>query len=433
MEPAAFWVWHRRSALTEREQATLRQAGCRVLYWQVAECEWKDGRWQSVVLARGGGGWGGGGVVPVFRLKPVYGFLGQRAAAAKALAARIGDWGGGPGALAEIQLDFDCPDRLLGEYAEFLGALGRQLAPTRISVTALAAWPAHPHFARLARSVSTLVPMFYDLAADSPAAVKGGNFKSLADPAAVAWIDRWKSCPVRWLAGLPNFERVSVFEAEGELVGHLRGWAHDPVLFHRGLAGRPAGPGVTDYAVTEPLTVADVQVHPGQRVVWRTVDDGGLAALQAAAERAGASGIVYFALPGPGLQAAFSPGHLQRGPGAVAQLEVGVTVRGAVVLKNTGAVDLPARAGDPAAPGERGWRLEMQCSRRGAIRAASPGGFVAAKVPDGLPADEATRLVLYFSRLPSGDTITSGACLADPDAVTWRVIGLTEPRPVGGR
>jgi hypothetical protein len=158
-----------------------------------------------------------------------------------------------------------------------------------------------------------------------------------------------------------------------------------------------------------------------------------LATLRAAAERAGASGIVYFALPGPGVQAAFSPGHLQRGPGEVAQLELAVTERGAVVLKNTGMVDLPARAGDPTAPGERGWRLELRSSRPGAFRMAAPGGFVAAKVADGLPADEATRLVLYFSRLPSGDSVTSGACLADPEAVTWRVIGVTEPRPVGGR
>jgi hypothetical protein len=42
-----------------------------------------------------------------------------------------------------------------------------------------------------------------------------------------------------------------------------------------------------------------------------------------------------------------------------------------------------------------------------------------------LPAEEATRLVLYFSQLPSGGSITSGACIAEAGAVTWRVIGVT--------
>jgi hypothetical protein len=182
--------------------------------------------------------------------------------------------------------------------------------------------------------------------------------------------------------------------------------------------------------VTEPLVLADTRIAPGQRVVWRTVDDGVLATLAAAAERAGASGIVYFALPGPGLQAAFSPCHLQRGRGAVPQLELEVTERGAVVLRNPGPTDLPARAGDPARPGERGWQLELRSTRPGAFRAASPGGFVAAKVPDGLPAEEATRLLLYFSRLPSGGSITSGTCIAEAGAVTWRVIGVTA-HPVG--
>ena len=428
MAPAAFWVWHRRSPLTEREQETLQQAGCGTLYWQVAECEWQGGRWQSVKIAGRVGEVPGGPVVPVvpvFRLKPVFGFLGERGAAAAALATQIRDWWGPQGTLAEIQLDFDCPDRLLGEYAAFLTELGRQLAPTRISITALAAWPAHPQFAKLARSVCAMAPMFYDLAADPPEAVKAGRFKPLADPAVVPLIDRWKTCPVRWLAGLPNFERVSVFEADGKLVGHLRGWTHDPLVFHRGLTGNPAGPGVTEYAVTESLVLADTRIAAGQRMVWRTVDEGVLATLAAAAERAGASGIVYFALPGPGLQAAFSPRHLQRGRGTVPQLELEVTERGAVVLKNPGPTDLPARAGDPAVPGERGWQLELRGTRPGAFRAASPGGFVAAKVADGLPAEEATRLVLYFSQLPSGGSVTSGACIAEAGEVTWRVIGVT--------
>lgn len=426
LDPAAFWVWHRSSPLTDAERETLRQAGCGTLFWQAAECEWRDGRWHGVEIAATVAD----PAVPVFRIKPTPGFLGAHEAAAVALAGRIRDWRGAAGPLAEIQVDFDCPDRLLGDYAAFLAELGRQLAPTRISITALAGWPAHPQFATLARAVSTLVPMFYDLAADPPAAVKAGRFQPLADPAAAAAIARWKACPVRWLAGLPNFQRVSLFAADGNLVGHLRGWNHDPLLFQRSLIGHPAGPGVTDFAVVEPLVLADTRILPGQRVVWRTVEAGALATLATAAERAGAAGIVYFALPGPGLQAAFSASHLLREPGAVPQLALALTDRGTVVLKNPGPADLPARAADPAAPAERGWRLELRGSRRGAFRAASPGGFVAAKVPAGLPAEEATGLVLYFSKLPANAEIPSGPCIADPAAVSWRVPGACDWQPL---
>lgn len=423
MEPPAFWVWHRNSPLTEVERKSLPPGG--TLYWQVAECEWRNGRWHSVEIAGRVGALPGRSVVPVVRLKPVTGFLGRREVAAKGLANQIRDGWGEPGGLAEIQLDFDCPDRLLGEYAAFLTELGRQLAPTRVSITALAGWPLRPQFDQLARSVVALMPMFYDLAADSPAAVVAGRFQPLADPATARLIERWQSCPVRWLAGLPNFQRVSVFEADGKLVGHLRGWAHDPLVFQPALVGRAAGPGVTDYAVSAAVSLADLRVVPGQRVVWRTVEGDALAVLAATAERVGAAGVVYFALPGPGLQAAFSPRQLQQGRGADPLLDLKVTARGELLLNNSGPVDLPARACDPARPDQPGWQLEMRGARRGAFRDASPGGFAMSRTAAGLPAEETAGLVLYFSGLPSGGSIRSGACIVEPEAVTWRVVGAS--------
>jgi hypothetical protein len=171
-------------------------------------------------------------------------------------------------------------------------------------------------------------------------------------------------------------------------------------------------------------------VAPGQQVVWRTVDGRVLADLTTAVIGAGACGIIYFALPGPGLQAAFTPGHLTAAVGESARLALSVSPDGALVLENHGRIDLPARALDPAEPGSRGWALVVLATGRGAFRDASPGEFMTTQTGAGLPAAEATSLTLRFSRLPAGASLRSGRCVADPDGIRWQVPGITGDQPV---
>jgi len=425
----AFWVWHRKSPLSESERGALRAAGVGRLYWQAAECEWRDGRWHSVEIARNIGTGGTIEVVPVFRLKPNPAFLGDPAAA-DALVRQIRAWWGKAEPLAEVQLDFDCPARVLGDYARFLTNVRRQLGPTRVSITALASWPDHPQFGALAAAADALAPMFYDLAADAAADAAAGRFKPMADPDAGRWIAKWRTCPVPWFAGLPNFERVSIFEADGRLVGHVRGWEHDPVLFHPALAGRMAGPGTTWFDVKSPAVLAGSPVVPGQHVVWRTVEGRALADLTAAVTRAGARGIIYFARPGPGLQAAFTAGNLTAPADEPARLALTLTNDGALVLENRGRIDLPARALDPTEPRSRGWALVLRAPGRGGFREAGPGEFTTTQTGAGLPAAEATALTLRFARLPAGASIRSSRCVANPDGIRWQVPGITGDQPV---
>lgn len=427
--PPAFWVWHRRSDLSGAERESLRQAGVDRLYWQVAECEWKDGRWHSVEIARHLKAGDRPEVIPVFRIKPDAGFLGNPASAA-ALARQILAWWDRPEPLAKLQFDFDCPARVLVDYARFLSEMKRLLASSRISITALASWPDAHGFDLLARSVDALVPMFYDLAEDPPAEVRIGRFKPLADPATARLIDRWRGCPVPWFVGLPNFERVSIYQADGSLTGHLRGWEHDAVLFHPALTGRKAGPGVIEFAVAREAALAGSRARPGERVVWRTTDQEVLDHLAEVALKSGARGVVYFALPGPGLQAAFSPTHLTAKPGATAELSSHLTDNGELILENRGPLDLPARALDPAAPDDRGWALELRATSRGAFREATPGGFITLQTGGNLPANETKSIILRFSRLPAGASIRSGPLIAKPVGVEWQVKGCGEPRAV---
>ena len=398
MAPPAFWVWHRSSPLTADERESL---GKTPLYWQAAECEWGKAAWR---MNRISPPMKDAEIIPVFRIKPQPAFLGSPDSA-KSFAGEIRKWSDGSSP-REIQIDFDCPDRLLGDYAVFLKSLGQEVSPARISITALASWPRHPDFMKLAESVSSLAPMFYDLKPDDSAEVKSGRFQPMADPAVTELIRLWSKCPRPWLAGLPNFERMSVFEADGKLTGHLRGWTHDAVFFNPNLKLRALGAGVTLFETTAAIEVCGTMIPPGGKLVHRMPDAAVLETLAKAADQAGASGIIYFALPGPGIQAAFTPAHLahtSEAPRPV--LELGG--RGTVILKNPGPCDLPARV----------WELELHSENIGAFRPASPGGFATI---DGISGP----VILRFSKLPAGESIVSGPLVANADGLVWSIRGI---------
>ncbi len=420
MEPPAFWVWHRSSGLDADELVNLREAGTRMLAWQVAEAGWAEGGWQLARIAEELPEVEGVKVVPAFRLKPSAEFLGFPDSPA-ALAQQIRNWNGGVQPPAEIQLDFDCPDSLLTDYAGFIRGLRKSLGPVRISVTALAGWPRVVGFRPLCEAVDELAPMFYDLLPDDPQAVADGKFEPMAGERAVRWIEAWAGCPVPWRAGLPNFERVSIFTADGKLVGHLRGWSHDEVFFHRALAPVSSRDGTTVYAADAEGELAGSKITPGQQIVHRRPTEKILRQLASSADAAGATSVIYFSLPGPGLVTTFGVRHLAAPPDAP-RLVVSRGADGVLLLRNAGPIDLPARAVDPADLSARGWRMVVESDSTGAFRSASPGGFVLSD-PGGVPAELAGELAFSFSRLGSGESIASGPVLAGNNRLRWRLAG----------
>ena len=414
--PPAFWVWHRSSALKPAEEAALKQAGIRTLYWQVAECAWLNGGWNLVRTSSPLARTAELQVIPVYRIQAQPAFL-KAPGAAGLLAEQIRKGTDGAAPSAEIQLDFDCPDSMLGGYAKFLKSLGEQVAPTRISITALAGWPRRPEFGELARSVCLLAPMFYDLEADEPAQVLADRLHPMADPSVTDLIRLWADCPRPWLAGLPNFERLSVFKANGNLTGHLRGWEPDPVFFHPNLLARSMDDGVTLFEVKAPVVLSGTRIQPGDLLVHRTPDARVLAMLASAARDAGASGMVYFALPGPGMQAAFSPAHLvYQANSTRPQPVLALGKNNTLVLHNPGPADLPTR----------NWELSIHSDQSGAFQSASPGGFAEMEDAEGVPAELAGTLVLRFSRLSAGQSLVSGPVIHNPAGLTWQIRNLTE-------
>lgn len=414
LETPAFWVWHRTSALQPSEESALGKAGVRTLYWQTAECAWTGKGWDlnpygnplSSPAAR---------IVPVFRLKPESAFLAVKDAP-RELAERIRTTCGSPG---EVQIDFDCPDRLLGGYAWFLRQLGRELAPTEVSITALAAWPRRPEFDQLADAVSSLAPMFYDLEADDPAEAKAERFQPMVPGGAETLIGYWKDCPKPWRAGLANFERLSVFEADGRLLGHLRGWVPDTVFFHPEFKRRELGRGVTLFETQGAKEWSGTRLAPGMRVVHRAPELAALSRLAAAADRAGAVGVVYFLLPGPGVEAAFSVSQLAH-PEQAANPVVEVGPDGSLVLENPGPADLPSRL----------WELEIVSKHPGVFRSASPGQFAEMTPRGGVSPEIAVGMVLRFSKLPAGQRLVSGRFVGRAEGLTWSLRGLTEKQAV---
>lgn len=392
MEPPAFWVWHRSSAFQPAELAALREAGVKRLFQQAAECRWAGGSWRVKRISAAREAPAGIEVVPVFRLAPDTSFLGHPDSA-EALARSVREWAEGIPSPSEVQLDFDCPDRVLGIYAGFLERFAAQTAPCGVSITALAAWPRHPDFQRLSKPLRAIYPMFYDLVADEPEEVLRNRFVPLADPASERLIQAWHDCPIPWFAGLPNFERVSRFRSDGRLSGHLRDW--DPGILMRWKAPEAPGHGVT------------IHKEGGGTTVHRIPDETDLRKLIGCADEAGASGVVFFALPGPGSHAAYTPSHLLRA--APPRLRMAIGPRGEFELQNPGPADLPTRIRTPGDASQHGWTLVLKASP-GVFASSFPGGFVESDTGD-MPAEMASRIRFRFPALQAGGAIRSGPVL----------------------
>ena len=391
-----FWVWHRSSALTRQEKESLPTGGR--LYRQIAEFGWRDGAWAPRPVA-------GAKVlldneIPVVRLDPGPAFLDRPDAAAmlaKWLRHHFNDK-----VPSSLQLDHDCPVRLLPRYATFLRELRGELGLKEISITALAGWVESPAFKQLAEATDELVPMFYDLTADPPQDIVAGKAKPMAGPEAASWIARWKSCRIPWRAGLANFERLTLFEADGKLVGHLKQWTPESIAHADFLETLPQFTGGTGYRIKRAAILHGTRLDASQLLVWRAPDDESLRTLITASFDAGARGIVWFSLPGPGLRAAHSPSHLAalaRGESPAHGVQAKLDGDGRIVLRNDGPGDLSLPPGAPL------HRLELTASEAGTFTAAGPGEFVEVSTP--LPAKFSRKIVLSFPRLLVGEEIAS--------------------------
>ena len=430
-----FWVWHRSQPLSVAERTALAKQGARTLYWHIGEMQNPAGRWQWKAPPRiVESGAKGLRVIPVIRLtsEARQPFSPDAVAALRDLLRAVPKPGGA------LQLDYDCPDRLLPEYAAALRTLRADIPHLRI--TALAHWPRLKGFEALAHSVEEIAPMFYDLQADPPGVGAGNPPPALLDPAQLeSVLKAWKSCPTPWRAGLPSFARLTVFNSAGVSRGQIPNWHWDDFCFHRSLhTVAPTCSGVTLFRASAPTRVAATPIKKDEFVASRFTDRAALAKAITLAHEAGAAGIVLFRLPGETSPSGWSLVDLARAdltehPRLILRQTAGEQLE----LVNNSSVDLPPRLSGPKSDRDRGYALEIDAPAP-LFREALAGEFwrvgshaqpdSGRPVPVAVPL--ATRLTFWFSHLPAGAALQTGLLQLAPAAsladVRYRVLNCAE-------
>ena len=451
----AFWVWNRAEPLTSSEFSALKAGGVKRLYWQAGELDLNG----KVFVLRQTAGHifdtttaehteSHPDIIPVVRVSTAIrspeNFSGEALGAALRPVVDAA-----PG--RELQIDFDCPDRLLPLYAERL-RVARQVADIRrLTITALAGWATAPDATRLWTQVNAIYPMLYDMKADlvpTPGDLSPCHPGRLLDTEELAVRLRdWQRCPVAWYVGLPIFARVTLYDPAGHSRGHLRSWDWTDLVFNRALIlDRPPGGGTTVLRATQATRVGQNAVVAGSYLAVRTAERAAIRAEIAQAEAAGAKGVVLFRLPDP-------PSPLRPTGAGWSLSQVLALLPSATstatpaphlkfhragdgterwILSNDSEQDLPIRLDESG----RGYSMELELpSGEPGWREALPGDFYRvighafAVPPESKPMPVAIplaqRLTFWFAGLPAHAALTTGlvqlAPGIDSTAVRFRV------------
>lgn len=404
----SFWVWHRAKPVTQEEVTALRSAQVETLYWHVGELAVRDGTWNwaqpplPLPVVRGFR------VVPVVRLDPA-----GRAPLAQAAPLLLAQH------FAELEIDYDCPDRRLAEYAQLLHQV-REKIP-RLTITALVGWIGQPAFREVAAAVTEVAPMFYDLEPD-PVREKIPQPLPLLDPEKVtAQLQHWSRCPVPWRAGLPNFARVTIYDTSGKSRGHLRSWHWDDLCFDRSLAvSAPTSLGTTLLRVVADHQFAATALRKEEWLAARWPERAALVRAVAEAEKQGARGVTFFRLPDETAAGGWSlPTLANLGRAETPQLVLRQTTGQNLCLTNSSTIDLEPRLEEA----ERGYALELDAPAP-LWREASAGDFwrlLAHADPDAaqpvaVAVPLARRLTFWFSQLRAGESLRTGLLQLAPAA-----------------
>jgi hypothetical protein len=270
--------------------------------------------------------------------------------------------------------------------------------------------------------------MFYDLQRDPEPITSNSHPIALLDPGTLSrYLTKWNECRVPWLAGLPNFSRVTLYDSTGHFKGHVRNWRWDELVFqpYLSFANSPA-PGLVMLRAKADCTIADVPIQTGAILAVRWPDLGVLAQALETVEHSKASGVAWFRLPDSSDASGWSVSQLTNPKTtAVLHLRAATSDDGAetdsLVLENNSTADLPARiVGD--GPGDRGYALEIDAPEQ-IWREALPGDFwrVGSHAdPEGkavaAPIPFATRLTFWFSHLRAGENLKTGLIRLAPGA-----------------
>jgi hypothetical protein len=407
-----YWVWQRNDPLDDQEVTELAAQKVDTIYWQAGELEniGETWRWKARFSFPSSN-------AAAIRFVPVVRLVSRERQpfSEASITALLSSLSSVTGNRDELQLDYDAPDRLLPDYAAALKRI-HSLVP-RLSLAALPHWSRADYLRLFEQNVDELVPMLYDFEAEP--VLKNESPLPLISPEKVSkLIEGWRACQKPWRAGLPVFARLSVYDADQKLRGQVRNWNWDEPCFNRSfevLNGRQFGAIIL--RVARSTSIANTVIHPGEEVIVRTVDRGGLRDAISAALRAGAQGVVFFRLPDSSTSSGWSLrqiGHLEAAPELVLRKSDNSET---LELWNAGEGDLEPRFAKNEANGG-GYALEIDAAAP-IFREAQPGDFTSVKAQAGeKPARVpfATRLRFQFAQLRAKESLRTGLIQLAPGA-----------------
>ncbi|MBA3962747.1 MAG: DUF3142 domain-containing protein [Chthoniobacterales bacterium] len=404
----AYWAWQRNEPPNARDLAALARQGVRTLYWQLGTLRNKGDSWQWAARFQLP-------VVPDFEVVPVVRLEShaREPFSEKSTQALLQS-------LAfvqkreRLQIDYDCPDRLLSDYAATLRRI-RALVP-RLTITALPGWIGKKAMTEIAKNVDEVLPMFYDYAADP--IVPGAAPEPLIVPEkGKSWLAAWNNYPSPWRAGVPNFARLTVYDPDGTSRGNIREWDWDSVTFNNSLMFvRQTDFGVSIFLAGANTRVGNTPLRKGQLLAARWAERDALRQLIAQAENSSARGIVIFRLPDTTAASGWSLSQLSD---LSAQphltLKAKTDSSGQLELMNDGSGDLP-----PVLPG--GYLLQLE-TEKPIFREVDEGDFAHVRGEAGAEGRAsrvmfplATRLTFSFSSLRAGERLETGLIQLAPEA-----------------
>jgi Protein of unknown function (DUF3142) len=413
-----YWAWQRNEPPSESERQELSAQGVRTVYWQIGELVENGAVWRWTARFDLPANTPELRFVPVVRLE-------SRARApfsAEATASLVSALSPATRGVDELQIDYDAPDRVLGDYARMLKEV-HKVVP-RLSITALPHWARMSGVREFRGAADELLVMLYDFEPDR----KGAPPLPLIVPEKVdRYLAEWNETQLPWRAGLPVFARVTVFDGARTSRGHVRSWNWDDICFNGALEiATPTNLGVTTLRAKRDTRVENAAVRSGQLVTTRLPDREALSRAVASARKTSAHGVVFFRFPDSTDPSGWSLrqlGHLEKAP----QLSLKTSPDSSTIeLSNNSDADLAF-----SAPGEgRGYALQIEAPAA-IFRDAAAGDFwrVAGDAEGrAVTIPLATRLTFWFSHLRAHEALRTGTIRLAPAAnfseARWRILNF---------
>ncbi|MEY2499664.1 MAG: hypothetical protein QOD12_3220 [Verrucomicrobiota bacterium] len=117
--------------------------------------------------------------------------------------------------LNAFQIDFDCAQKNLGGYRQWLGVLRPLLHPVRLIVTTLPSWLDEPEFARLIQEVDGYVLQVHSV----PTSDKSGPAVLCDTVLARKWVAKAAKLGAAFAVALPTYRCLAGYDGTGKLLG----------------------------------------------------------------------------------------------------------------------------------------------------------------------------------------------------------------------